>query len=284
MPDFSGAAGAGPSTDLIPHGQLAAAVLTVRGVKDSKDINPKTGQRGRYLDCELTILDGQPFARRKVWTRIQDPTHGGNTPEGNQAGMAQIGRILECGRFGIKEGFNQQAFQAAGGYVTQDPQYGELNGLTVAIKIKIEKGTNGYADKNDIAEFLSPNPASASFATLQRLMRGEYGGTAQPQRPAAQGSFGFGQQAPAPQQPAAAPGRFAGASGQPAGFPGAAPAPNATQAAPASFQQQAPAAGPFAQQGAPSAGGFAPPPASQAPAGATAHPSNSWVKQANPGA
>src|SRR3546814_11162285 len=65
-------------------------------------------------------------------------------------GNAAIGRILEAGRNAGPH--NPQ------GYVIGS--YEQLNGLRVAVKLKVEKGTEGYDDKNRVAEYLTPNPAS----------------------------------------------------------------------------------------------------------------------------
>src|SRR5688500_8887277 len=89
--DFSGSAGAASSFDTIPAGQVAFAILTVRGVKGS-------ASGGQYLDCELVIDAGQPFAGRKVWEMIGDPNHPGNSEKYREMGTIAITRILEAGR------------------------------------------------------------------------------------------------------------------------------------------------------------------------------------------
>lgn len=219
MLDFSGGAGAGSSTDLLPNGQLAFVVVGFREVK--------TGPSGgRYVDIELTIDDNQPFARRKVWTRIMDPMDPNNSDSAKQMGMAHITRILEAARWGTQNGpFNEEAFKGQGGYVIGD--YADLHGLRAAVKIKIQPARDGYDAKNDIAEFLSPNPKSASFKTWEKLVAGTFNVSANAGPPAAQPSFAFGGQ-PAPQQPAQQPAGWPqqGAPQQPAS--GAAPFGNAT--------------------------------------------------------
>ncbi len=176
--DFSGSAGAATPFDLLPKGQLAWAILTVKGVKAS-------AAGGGYLDCELTLCDDQPFARRKIFDMIGDPQNGGNSEKYREMGMIAITRILECGR---GAGPNNLP-----GY--QIENYQQLSGLKVAIKVGVEEGTGGHNDKNRVAEYLTPNPASQSgHKGFQALMRGEYGATgAKPAPAAAQGGFsGFG--------------------------------------------------------------------------------------------
>lgn len=210
--DFSAGAGMQGNTDLIPNGQLAWVIVNYRGAKTS----PHTGTR--YLDLELTLDDNQPFARRKFWTNVMDPMFIGNSEQARQMGMIAVTRMLEAGR---GAGPNNQ-----GGYVLQD--YSQLHGLRVAVKIGIEPGKEGYADKNKVAEWLTPNPASSNgHKGYQALLAGQFNTIAQ--KPATPPS-GFGQPA------AAAPaqgnmfggppgGSMAGAAqpqggfGQPAGQP-----------------------------------------------------------------
>src|SRR3546814_6669950 len=91
MMDFSGSAGARTNFDRIPHGQLAFAIFSLRGIKQSQS-------GGQYLDVELTLDDGQPFARRKIFDMIMDPNFESNSDAAKQMGNAAIGRILEAGR------------------------------------------------------------------------------------------------------------------------------------------------------------------------------------------
>lgn len=192
MLDFSGGAGSGSSTDLLPNGQLAFVVVGFREIK----VGPSGG---KYIDVELTIDDNQPFARRKVWTRIMDPMDPNNSDGAKQMGMAHIARILEAARWGTQSGpFNEEAFKGQGGYVIGD--YADLHGLRAAVKIKVQPARDGYDAKNDVAEFLSPNPKSASFKTWEKLVAGTFNVSANAGQPAAQPSFAFGGGAAQPAQ------------------------------------------------------------------------------------
>lgn len=222
--DFSGNAGAASPFDLLPNGQLAYAILNVRGVKAS-------ASGGGYLDCELTICEGQPYAGRKLWDMIGDPNNAGNSEKYRQMGTIAITRILEAGR---GAGPNNPS-----GY--QINSYQDLDGLKVPIKVGVEPGTGGHDDKNRVAEYLTPNPASQSghkgFALL------------------ASGTFNAA--AAAAPAPASGFGAPAGAAGAPAGF-GNAPA---ATAAPAGFgapAAAAPAGGGFGGQPTAPDGGAAP--------------------------
>ena len=178
--DFSGSAGAASSFDTIPNGQLAYAVMTVRGLKGS-------ASGGQYLDVELVIDQGQPFAGRKVWEMIGDPHYAGNSEAYRQMGAIAITRILEAGK---GAGPNNPA-----GY--QIGSYDQLSGLRVAVKLGIEAGAGGHPDKNRVAEWLTPNPDSQSghkgWVQLQNGFYNTSRATPTQQQPA--GGFGSAQPA-----------------------------------------------------------------------------------------
>jgi hypothetical protein len=77
-----------------------------------------------------------------------------------------------------------------------------LDGKYVAIKVKIEPGSQGYEDKNEVGEYLTPNAASQSHKHFIKLTTGDHGVAAAPVRtafgsgspPPVQRSLGFGQQ------------------------------------------------------------------------------------------
>lgn len=189
MMDFSSHAGAASDFDLLPNGQLAYAILSVRGIK-------KSSAGGQYIDVELTIDQNQPFAGRKLWDKIGDPFFQGNSEKYRQMGMIAVTRILEAGR---GAGPNNPA-----GYQLQG--FEQLSGLRVPIKVGIEPGKDGHDDKNRVSEWLTPNPASQSgYKHFQKLAAGEFnanGVSAAPAAngfggaPAATGGFGGQQQTP----------------------------------------------------------------------------------------
>lgn len=134
------------NTDLIPNGQLCWVIIHYRGKQKSKSSD------GSYLDLELTVDDGQPFNRRKIWDKIGDPFDPANSEAYRQMGMMAITRMLEAGK-------NAGPINQAGYNL---PDYGLLDGLRVAVKVGVEKGTGGYSDKNRVTEYLTPNPESKS--------------------------------------------------------------------------------------------------------------------------
>ncbi|CAB4120996.1 hypothetical protein UFOVP4_54 [uncultured Caudovirales phage] len=180
MMDFSQGAGQGTGNDLIPNGQLAWVIINVRGLKSSQS-------GGQYVDVELTLDDNQPFSRRKIWEMIGDPMHPGNSEAYRQMGMVAISRILESAK--------GAGPQTPGGYKLNN--FDDLHGLRVPIRIGIAKGTGGYADKNRVGEWLTPNPQSqGGFKDYQLLASGVHSKTGATTAPVAVGGFGVPQAQP----------------------------------------------------------------------------------------
>lgn len=230
--------------DLIPAGTLCPAIASVRGIKTSKN----TG--GRYLDLELTV-DAGPYTRRKVFGLILDPGDAKNSAGGREMGQRAIIRIFEAA--GVFQVGNLASYQAWDNASLE--QIGQkIDGIKVALSVKIES-SEGYADKNTIGDFLTPNPSSAVAAKWKKF-------AAQLLDPA--------WLAGKPPAPAAAPVQTAFA-----GFGGAAAPP--APAAPTGFGMPAASGTPPA---APPMGGFAQPaPATQLPPVDPNKPA-AWLAQA----
>lgn len=221
--------------ELIPKGTLAWLGLTFQDMKQSKNTS------GLYASFELTIIgeDGIPNLGRKLWTMICDPFDGRNSEAWRKMSVAAMTRIFEAyGVFNPADPetynkFNGQTFQV----ICQN-----LDGAVGAAKIGIEAGEEGHADKNNVAEWLSPNPISGGNKEFLKLTNpqqaaeqartgflGSAGQVASPQVPALQPP------APAQQAPVAAP--VAAAAAAPAGAPsfqkpaGGAPATSAARPA-----------------------------------------------------
>lgn len=213
MLGFGAEANLGQSNDLIENGFVCWAHVIIRGLKTSQN----TGSR--YLDLELTISEGQKNERRKIWVNVMDFTFEQNSEGARNMGIAAIQHMLEsAGVFKPSEPSSYSQFDNGG--IEQIAH--ALDQTQVAIRVKVEKGRDGYADRNTVGDWLSPNPKSRSFKMFQALME--------------KGAHVFGAVAAAP---AAAPGF--GAQKAAATAP-VAPAPTFGAAPEAAPAQQAPAA------------------------------------------
>jgi hypothetical protein len=161
---------------LIPNGTLAFAMVSVRGLKNS------TTTGGEYADLELVLL-GQ-FEGRRVWPMIANPTDERNSEKWRQMAMASIQHACEaCGLFNPA---NPQSYARFANASFIDILTA-LDGQKVAIKVGIEKGTDGHQDKNKVAVWLTPNPVSSDSKLWAQLLGGETASN-QPQ----QGGFVLG--------------------------------------------------------------------------------------------
>lgn len=140
---------------LIPMGTKVKVVMKVRpgGHDDPAKgwtggyMTRSTSTGSVYLDCEYTIIGG-PFAKRKVWS-MHGMYSAKAAAEGKPDTYAAEGRsflraALESAR-GIKpDDASERAMKA------RQAELSHFDGLEFVAKIGIEKGQNGYADKNVI--------------------------------------------------------------------------------------------------------------------------------------
>jgi hypothetical protein len=143
-------AGAGPQkSDLIPNGVIALLSMKIDpgGTGEGGWWTVTDAKTGYYLKTELTVVEG-PYAKRKVFAMF--PVYAtDDAPDGVrgwvQGGHATLRAILESAR-GIDPRDPSPAADAK--RVVND--WAELQGLQFLAKIGIEKGKDGYDDKNKI--------------------------------------------------------------------------------------------------------------------------------------
>lgn len=197
---FSTTSGASSANDLIPAGQLSWALLTFRGMK----VSDSTGSR--YGDLEFAIADNQPNQRRKIWDMVADPDFDGNSEKWRAQGMSALTRMVEAA--GIVNPEDPASYEKLNGKTCEQVLM-MLDGKYVAIKVKIEKGGEGYADKNKVGDYLTPNPQSSGNKGYVKLSNGDFGIAAANPAAARAGNGGFGSTG----QPRVAPAPGGGANG-----------------------------------------------------------------------
>jgi hypothetical protein len=115
----------------------------------------KSSQSGaKWMPIEVTIVGGD-FDKRKVWQNIfvdGAKLDANGFPVAKRIGLETIKRMVNSA-FGLTENDNspealQKRASINGVHV--------LNGMEICFKIGIEKGNNGYADKNKIKVVLTP--------------------------------------------------------------------------------------------------------------------------------
>lgn len=149
MFDFNTAEVSAPVDSLIPDGTIAPVRMTLRagGAGEGGWLRPNKDGDKLMLDIELTVTAG-PYARRKVWGLMV--VSGSEKAEGIT--RSTLRGILESSRNIRPDDMSDAAKQArciAG--------YGDLDGVEFLAKIGIEKGQNGYSDKNKLVAAITPD-------------------------------------------------------------------------------------------------------------------------------
>lgn len=166
MADYSsGPTRQGTDFEDIPDGTLAKGWLTVEAYQGGALTPPKPGKENSYLKCKIAITEGE-YERRIVFHNIMR----GPGEKALNMGNAQLRAILEYG--------NNAGPHNPKGYILTGDNGAEFlpwtkDGIPVAVKIGIEKGKDGYKDKNVVRLFLSPNPESDGHKDFLRLQKGD---------------------------------------------------------------------------------------------------------------
>jgi len=157
------------SSDPIPDGTVARAILTIRPGGAGEGGWLKAAKTGALMiDAEWTITTG-PHAKRKVWRNMM--------MTGNEVAvgitMRQLRAAIE-GHFGIKPDDMSEAAQTK-----RRATFEQLNGLEACVLIAIEK-QEGYEARNTIKAVIAPGeskflgagqapsaaPAAANFVSF----------------------------------------------------------------------------------------------------------------------
>jgi hypothetical protein len=139
--------------DLVPDGTVVTVQMTVRPGSSGDGGWLKRSKNGdsEALDAEFTIVDGQ-YAKRKFWTlfTVQGTTEGHS--KAAEISGAKIRAILESAR-GVRPDDTSPEAAAKRRIAT----WGELDGLRFMTKVGVEKGRDGYKDKNIIGDVVTPD-------------------------------------------------------------------------------------------------------------------------------
>jgi hypothetical protein len=112
------------------------------------------GGRAKWMPVVFTITGGD-YNGRKVWHRIfvdGDKMSERNVPVAKEIGLRTMRSIIESARNINPDDTTPNAQQAR-----QLNSIEDLNNMQLCIKIGIEKGTNGYADRNRLIAPITPN-------------------------------------------------------------------------------------------------------------------------------
>jgi hypothetical protein len=141
------------TNDLIPDGTIASVHMTVRPGNAGEGGWLKRSKSGdsEALDCEFTVVDGS-FAKRKFWTLF--------TVEGTTEGQKKAGEISAARLRAILEsvhGIRPDDESPNAAVKRRVNSWGDFDGLRFVAKIGVEKGKDGYKDKNVLVAVITPD-------------------------------------------------------------------------------------------------------------------------------
>ena len=134
--------------ELIPDGTIAKVSMLVRpGGEGEGGWLTEAASKNLYLNCEFVVTEGK-YARRKFWQVLV--LVGGKKNEKGESMSANISKATLRAIVESAKGVDPKdtSEDAKSKRVLQS--FDDLNGLEFTAKIKIEKGTDGYADKNNL--------------------------------------------------------------------------------------------------------------------------------------
>ena len=147
--------------DLIPDGTIVRAFIKLEGgdmelPEFGGGTYFKSSQSGaKWMPIEMTIVGGS-YDKRKIWQNIF--VDGAKLDENGfsvakRIGLETIKKMVDS-HFSISMKDDSPEAAQKRGSVNGVHM---LNGMQICLKVGIEKGTNGYADKNKIKTVLTPD-------------------------------------------------------------------------------------------------------------------------------
>ena len=197
VPPIEGGSG---DFELIPDGTIVSAIIKLEGGDTEipeygagKYFKQSQTTSAKWLPIELTIMGGN-FDKRKVWQNIfvdGDAKDENGMSKARKIGLNTIKQMVDSG-FGISPKDESEDAIAKRASIQGIHM---INGMIICCTLGIEKGSNGYADRNKIKTVLTPDSPNYIQST----------GQAAPvaQAPVAQAPEA---QSPAPQPPTATAG------------------------------------------------------------------------------
>jgi hypothetical protein len=165
MPQFTSTSGLIDNPELIPHGTIALAIVTVGGDEISKNGAPMNKLSLQITGTQFVPSDKKTYETTNEYDGKQISTHMMNTDDVNKQKntiwydmcCAKMCRIMEY--LGVFTPGKDDTYKAIDHNVMLDL----IDQKTVAIRITIQKSKEaGRGDQNDI-EFITPHPDSRMF-------------------------------------------------------------------------------------------------------------------------
>lgn len=138
---------------LIPDGTIAIVHMTIRPGNAGEGGWLKRSKDGSSLgiDAEFTVVEG-PHAKRKFWKLFTVEGSSEGHQKAGETSASQLRAILESAR-GVRPDDESPNARSA----RQVNSYGDFDGIRFVAKIGIEKGKDGYKDKNTLDAVITPD-------------------------------------------------------------------------------------------------------------------------------
>jgi len=152
MIEFNSASKQKPA-DLIPDGTVVPVHLNLRpgNAGDGGWLKRSKAGNSLMLDCEFVVIEG-PYAKRKFWTLFTVDGETDGHAKASDISRARLRSMLESAR-GVNPDDESDAAQRA----REVEGWGDFDGMRFWAKVGIEKGKDGYADKNILREVITPD-------------------------------------------------------------------------------------------------------------------------------
>ena len=108
----------------------------------------------KWIECEFTIIGGQ-FDKRKVWHNLffdGDKKNASGVSMSKEIGLRTLRGLVDSAK-----GLSPADMSPEANALRQIPSLDAINGMEFCIKIAVEKGTNGYEDKNKMLAPITVN-------------------------------------------------------------------------------------------------------------------------------
>lgn len=140
----------------MPVGTLVKVYLQIRpgSVGDGGMLTQSRSSDAQYLSGELTVTCG-PFKNRKIWQNFT--VSGGKVNEQGQSIAAGITRSTIRAMLNSASNVRPDDDSDRARQARTISSYRDLDGLEFAAKLGIQKGNDGFQDRNTIAAVIEPD-------------------------------------------------------------------------------------------------------------------------------
>lgn len=153
--------------DLIPDKTIAKVIMTIKAGSAGPEgwLTESKTSDAMYISAEFTVLEG-PFANRRLWQNLV--VSGGKQNEKGQSIAGEVSRSTLRAMLESARNIQPTDMSEAACTKRRVQSFGEFDQMVFVAKIGIEKGKDGYQDKNKILAVITPDKAE-----YQQIMNGQ---------------------------------------------------------------------------------------------------------------